>query len=582
MGGIGYYIFSYMYIIQTTLGLLSISICLYFQIHCIRADYGILFSKKKTATDWQNHFCINYNSEFKEIPTSESNATTHNIVDISNKDGCKAEDYDHSVNHSVVIVARGNCLFVEKAYLAQAAGAKALIISSNELLTPGGNNNSDYNRVNITVATASKEDIKKYVDGKTDQVAIIYQPTLETRFDPNMVVIFLIAVSNVVIGGFWAGISKNARLKKNMYKHKRKQQAETDTNKDEADTDTEEEESVDVSMVVILVFVVMACIFLVLLYFFYDYLVYVIIALFCLASSVGLFYCLRPLVHKICPWNERLPPNKIPLFRGRPQYRDLGLLFFCFGVAIFWGIVRHAPYAWVIQNILGYAFCINVMKSLGLPNLKICTVMLCLLFIYDIFFVFITPLFTSGGDSIMVKVATGSGSKTQEKLPMLFQVPRLTQDVLSSCPLPYSLLGFGDVIIPGLLISHNHAFDLRVNSRRLYYIVTSVGYALGLIITFVALALMEKGQPALLYLVPCTLLPTYIIGCVRGEVRQLWSGPLAKKEENTPANDSGNSRSDNLESVVSEPSGAGNRTTAIPRTNSASSSENECKGLLKK
>lgn len=49
-------------------------------------------------------------------------------------------------------------------------------------------------------------------------------------------------------------------------------------------------------------------------------------------------------------------------------------------------------------------------------------------------------------------------------------------------------------------------------------------YGIGLIITFIALALMKTGQPALLYLVPCTLGTTYLIGLKRKEVKMLWSG----------------------------------------------------------
>ena len=49
-------------------------------------------------------------------------------------------------------------------------------------------------------------------------------------------------------------------------------------------------------------------------------------------------------------------------------------------------------------------------------------------------------------------------------------------------------------------------------------------YAIGLIITFVALALMKTGQPALLYLVPCTLGTTFVIGLKRKEVKKLWNG----------------------------------------------------------
>lgn len=63
-------------------------------------------------------------------------------------------------------------------------------------------------------------------------------------------------------------------------------------------------------------------------------------------------------------------------------------------------------YAWVLQDILGICFCISLIKNIRLPNLKVCTILLLLLLIYDIFFVFITPLF-SAGKSVMVQVATG-------------------------------------------------------------------------------------------------------------------------------------------------------------------------------
>ncbi|XP_056004140.1 uncharacterized protein LOC130049913 [Ostrea edulis] len=42
---------------------------------------------------------------------------------------------------------------------------------------------------------------------------------------------------------------------------------------------------------------------------------------------------------------------------------------------------------------------------------------------------------------------------------------------------------------------------------------------------------MGKGQPALLYLVPCTLGTTFVIGCLRGEARSLWAG--ISKQRNT-------------------------------------------------
>ena len=61
-----------------------------------------------------------------------------------------------------------------------------------------------------------------------------------------------------------------------------------------------------------------------------------------------------------------------------------------------------------------------MLKVLRLPSFKICTILLSILFIYDIFFVFITPHLTTDGKSVMVEVATGGGSG--EQLPMVLKV----------------------------------------------------------------------------------------------------------------------------------------------------------------
>lgn len=522
---------------------------------------GVMYSKVMEESDWDEHFCISYNPLFHTLPQQEDLTEPSNLVDLSATNGCLASDYNVlTVNGNVVIVARGNCTFSDKAYLAQSAGARAIVIASPELMTPGAFNESvDYKNINITVATALWKNINDIKTKGSNPLTILFAPVLETRFDPNLVIIFLIAISNIIIGGYWSGKTKHAKYQRLKYKHKRERPStegrSRSSSEDSTNCEDEDEETVDISMIVIAIFFVLVCAFLVSLYFFYDYLVYVVIVLFCIAGSMGLYYCLSPLWHKMCPVKARLPENKIPLLKDRPHYRDLALLALCFGAAIFWGVERHASYAWIIQDILGYMFCINVMKSVGIPNLKICTLMLTLLFLYDIFFVFVTPLFTEDGESIMVKVATGSGSKTKEQLPMVFKVPRLTQDAISVCPLPFSLLGFGDIIIPGLLVSYNHAFDLRVKSGRLYYVATCIGYAVGLVITFVALVVMETGQPALLYLVPCTLVTTYVIGYFRGEVKLLWNGfrDADHDSENAPIienNTSINRNNGNLESAV--------------------------------
>ncbi len=51
-------------------------------------------------------------------------------------------------------------------------------------------------------------------------------------------------------------------------------------------------------------------------------------------------------------------------------------------------------------------------------------------------------------------------------------------------------------------------------------------YAVGLIITFLVLVSTASAQPALIYLVPCVLIPVYILALCRHELGRLWSGKL--------------------------------------------------------
>lgn len=93
----------------------------------------------------------------------------------------------------------------------------------------------------------------------------------------------------------------------------------------------------------------------------------------------------------------------------------------------------------------------------------------------------------------------------------------------------YSMLGFGDVILPGLLVAlaRRCDADLRLAGARAYFPYLVLSYAVGLGLTYAALALSwfgDQGQPALLYLVPCTLGTVFGLGWARGQLGALWRG----------------------------------------------------------
>ncbi|KAM6351317.1 signal peptide peptidase-like 2A isoform 6-T7 [Alca torda] len=224
------------------------------------------------------------------------------------------------------------------------------------------------------------------------------------------------------------------------------------------------------------------------------------------------------------------------------EVRLIFLAVFCIAAAVIWAVFRNEDrWAWILQNILGVAFCLNFIKTLKMPNFKSCVILLGLLLLYDVFFVFITPFITKNGASIMVEVAAGpfgnsekndgnlvevptERSAPHEKLPVVIRVPRLEYSASTLCDMPFSLLGFGDIIVPGLLVAYCRRFDVQTSSSSVYYISCTIAYAIGMVLTFIVLALMKMGQPALLYLVPCTLITSSLVAWRRKEMKKFWKG----------------------------------------------------------
>ena len=126
---------------------------------------------------------------------------------------------------------------------------------------------------------------------------------------------------------------------------------------------------------------------------------YVIIGMFCFASFLAVYACLEPLVmmsYRACPWCPTVQLPKLKICGGTIvlELRQFLLMIMALSVTIVWAVYRKASWAWILQDILGVVFSINMLKTLRLPSLKVITVLLCTLFVYDIFFVFITPLLT--------------------------------------------------------------------------------------------------------------------------------------------------------------------------------------------
>ncbi|XP_069914670.1 signal peptide peptidase-like 2B isoform X4 [Oryctolagus cuniculus] len=484
----------------------------------VAGEYGMLRVVSQTETPRGKDYCVLYNPQWAALPHSLGKASLLQLHNWTGSLLCSAADLPPGgFSGRLPLVARGNCTFYEKVRLAQGGGARGLLVVSREKLVPPGGNKTQYEEIGIPVALLSHKDALD-IFGRFGGAAraALYAPK-EPVLDYNLVIIFIMAVGTVALGGYWAG----SRDVKRYLKQKRDEGAEK-----------REDAAVDVTPVMICVFVFTCCSMLVLLYYFYDQLVYVIIGIFCLASATGLYSCLAPLVRKL-PFCA----CRVPYLHKRPQARMLLLALLCVAVSVVWGVFRNDDrWAWVLQDALGIAFCLYMLRTIRLPTFKSCTLLLLVLFLYDVFFVFVTPFLTKSGNSIMVEVATGpADSATHEKLPMVLKVPRLNASPLALCDRPFSLLGFGDILVPGLLVAYCHRFDIQAQASRVYFVACTIAYGVGLLLTFLALALMRRGQPALLYLVPCTLGTSCAVALWRREMGAFWSGSgFAKDLPPTP------------------------------------------------
>ena len=121
------------------------------------------------------------------------------------------------------------------------------------------------------------------------------------------------------------------------------------------------------------------------------------------------------------------------------------------------------------------------------------------------------------------------GGGTGEIIPMLFKVPKFSLTTyLKSCgSLGYSMLGFGDIIVPGIMTCLCVRFDLvcPVGRRKIYKHYTFwaiISYGFSLLVCFVALYIMKEGQPALLYINPIMVATICGLAALRGEFKIFW------------------------------------------------------------
>jgi minor histocompatibility antigen H13 len=188
-----------------------------------------------------------------------------------------------------------------------------------------------------------------------------------------------------------------------------------------------------------------------------------------------------------------------------------------------------------LHNIFAISLSVQAIRFLSIGKFVIGFILLWGLFIYDVFWVF--------GTDVMMTVAKNIEGPVKLILPYSFE------------PWRNSILGLGDIVIPGVFVAMCLRFDdaqhrlkqkLKVHRENVqileefekpYFRNVMVAYLAGLLVTGLIMVAFNTGQPALLYLVPATTGACFFTALYRGELTQLWSYDEACEERKETAED---------------------------------------------
>jgi signal peptide peptidase-like 3 len=198
---------------------------------------------------------------------------------------------------------------------------------------------------------------------------------------------------------------------------------------------------------------------------------------------------------------------------------------------------------WILANVIAMSMCILVVSLCKVPSFNVVLALLAAMFVYDIFFVFLSErLF---GENVMVQVAT---SESRNPVSMLSDALHLPISPIKLLSFPdkiifpstvrgapdgaYALLGLGDIVIPSMLLAYLRTCDMRICASLqtpivyFYYVRAMLAFVCAMISCIVVNILSDEAQPALMYIVPALLVPTLLLARARNEFDVIWHGPI--------------------------------------------------------
>jgi minor histocompatibility antigen H13 len=255
-----------------------------------------------------------------------------------------------------------------------------------------------------------------------------------------------------------------------------------------------------------------------------------------LMGGIAVHWVLKPIANLLAP--ARLSKEqlrftlcpKLPYILDEPllleaTIPELLLWIPALAMAVWYGFTKN----WVANNYMGLAFCLLGIENIALGSPRNAVILLCGLFVYDVFWVFCTP--------VMVAVAKNLDAPIKLLFPRhpLWNIPviqQLSEKVFGAAAAAaaasksgkpvFAMLGLGDIVVPGFWVALMLRYDVQHKMETSYFRTVFVAYTVGLGTTIVSMNYFNAAQPALLYIVPAILLAVLGHAAMRGEVRKLW------------------------------------------------------------
>jgi len=253
-----------------------------------------------------------------------------------------------------------------------------------------------------------------------------------------------------------------------------------------------------------------------------QYLDVLISIYFSAVGAFAVFGCVSPVLTQTCGMGglKRFEFSfNYQLWKAKDQREPIEFGFSFFDLAVFAASAAASlAYAitkkWWLNNLLGCAFSVQAIEMLALGSYAIGCILLCGLFLYDVFWVF--------GTEVMVSVAKGLNA------PVKILFPK----ALGVTPVPCSMLGLGDIVIPGIFVALMLRYDVKKgHAGTPYFLSNLAAYELGLAMTVGVMHFFDAAQPALLYLVPCCIGGSLLTAALRGELADLVNFSTMPKED---------------------------------------------------